>query len=362
MAENKDGQEKTEDATAKRLKEAKGKGQVAKSMDVTTAALLLIGGMALFVAGPHIFGNLRKFFDYTFRHSAEIELTYDSVTMYYPELLGFLAWLILPVIVFFTFVILVAEYSQVGFNVATKRWTDPETYKKIFKIGSGLKRIFFSSKSLFELLKSIAKIVVLGALVAWIVYLDMDEIVSIADKPYYTIAEMMIKMSFKILLSVGLLYIMVAAADFIFQKWKHKEDMKMTKQEVKDENKQMEGDPQIKAKLKSIMRSKFRKMMIKNVADADVVITNPTHFAVALKYDRMSMNAPKVVAKGADFLAAKIREVARENSIEIYEDPPLARTLFYNVEIDSEIPENLFKVVAKVLAYVFKLRKGKAVA
>ncbi len=134
--------------------------------------------------------------------------------------------------------------------------------------------------------------------------------------------------------------------------------MKMTKQEVKDETKQSEGDPHVKGKLKGLIRSRFRKMMIQNVAEADVVITNPTHFAVALKYDNNNMGAPRVVAKGADFLAARIREVAKENGVQIVEDPPLARTLFFNVEIDMEVPENLYKAVAQVLAYVFSL-KGK---
>ena len=361
MAENKEGQEKTEAATPKRLQEAKEKGQVSKSIDTTTAVILLIGGMALFIFGNNIYQNLIRFFDYSFRNAWSIKLTHQDILKMYPDLIGFIASLILPLLLLFTFLILAAEISQVGLTVATKKWTDPETYKKVFKIGSGLKRIFFSSQSFFELLKSIAKVILLGAIILWIVNDNLESIVTVSLQNYTAVMELMGELSFKIVLAVGLVYIIIAVSDLMFQKWKHKEDMKMTKQEVKDETKQSEGDPHVKGKLKGLIRSRFRKMMIKNVADADVVVTNPTHFAVALKYNNKSMNAPRVVAKGADFIAAKIREVAKENGIEIVEDPPLARTLFYNVEVDAEIPENLFKAVAQLLAYVFSL-KGKKVS
>lgn len=358
MAENKEGQEKTEAATPKRLREAKEKGQVSKSTDITTSVMLLIGGMSLFVFGANIYSNLIKFFDYSFRNAWSINLSESNILKMYPDLIAFIAALILPLLLLFTFLILAAEISQVGLTVATKKWTDPETYKKIFKIGSGLKRIFFSSQSFFELLKSIAKVLLLGSVIIWIIYNDLESIVTIPLQNYTALIEMMGELSFKIVLAVGLVYIIIAVSDLIFQKWKHKEDMKMTKQEVKDETKQTEGDPHIKGKLKGLIRSRFRKMMVQNVAEADVVVTNPTHFAVALKYDNKRMGAPRVIAKGADFLAARIREVARGNGVEIVEDPPLARTLFFNVEVDMEVPENLYKAVAQVLAYVFSL-KGK---
>jgi|APTNR8051073442_1049403.scaffolds.fasta_scaffold00593_11 flagellar biosynthesis protein FlhB len=358
MAENKEGQEKTESATPKRLSEAKEKGQVSKSTDITTSVMVLIGGMALFVFGATIYTKMIKFFDYSFRNAWSIKLTEANILKMYPDLITFIASLILPLLLLFTFLILAAEISQVGLTVATKKWTDPETYKKIFKIGSGLKRIFFSSQSFFELLKSVAKVILLGAVIMWIVYDDLEAIVTIPLQNYTALIEIMGDLSFKIVLGVGLAYIIIAVSDLMFQKWKHKEDMKMTKQEVKDETKQSEGDPHVKGKLKGLIRSRFRKMMVQNVADADVVVTNPTHFAVALKYDNKNMGAPRVVAKGADFLAARIREVAKENGVQIVEDPPLARTLFFNVEIDMEVPENLYKAVAQVLAYVFSL-KGK---
>ena len=148
--------------------------------------------------------------------------------------------------------------------------------------------------------------------------------------------------------------------DYFYQKYKFRQDMKMTKQEVKEENKQTEGDPKIKARLRAIMRQRFRKMMMKGAGDADVVITNPTHFAVALQYKHGDMEAPVVVAKGVDYLAQQIKKIAEEKGIPVVEEPPLARNLYYNVDINEEIPEDLFKAVAQILAYVYQLRGQSA--
>jgi flagellar biosynthetic protein FlhB len=167
----------------------------------------------------------------------------------------------------------------------------------------------------------------------------------------------MASISIELVIKVGVVYIVIAVSDALFQKWQHKEDLKMTKQEVKDENKQSEGDPMVKARMRQIMRSKIRSAMMKSTAEADVVITNPTHYAVALKYEMGQMTAPKVVAKGADFLAARIREIATDNNVPIVEEPPLARAIYFNVEVDDEIPENLFKAVAQILAYIYNLKK-----
>jgi len=177
--------------------------------------------------------------------------------------------------------------------------------------------------------------------------------------PFIDVAGTMADVAFEVLVKVGAIYIFIAAGDFFWQRWKFKQDMKMTKQEVKDEGKQTEGDQNVKAKLRQMGRAMIRTRMIGAVAGADVVITNPTHFAVAIKYTQGEDSAPIVVAKGVDFLAQKIKEVANENEITIVEDPPLARTLYKLVEVEQEIPEVLFKAVAQVLAYVFSLRSGK---
>jgi len=356
MAENKDGQEKTEDASRKRLDDARDKGQVAKSTDVTTAVVLLIGGMVIFLLGGIFINDYKGFMAYLLVHSNEFIITEANVFKYYPGLLLFAGKIILPIALIIFSSVLISEISQVGLKVATKKFSNPEEYTKVFKLGSGIKRIFFSSRAYFELVKNFAKVVLLGGLVYWMISRHFDEIVSISEKPYLEIGSFMSEMAFSITLTVGGFYIVIAVVDYIFQKRKFKEDMKMTKHEVKEENKQMEGDPRVKQRLRAIMRGRIRKLMMQNVSKADVVITNPTHFAVAVAYDSQNMNAPKVLAKGTDFLALKIREEATKYGIPIVEEPPLARAIYHNVEVEHEIPENLFKAVAQILAYVYSLK------
>lgn len=359
MAENKEGQEKTEDATRKRLDDGRERGQVSKSMDITTSAVLLLGGLSVFVFGIPLINNYMSFMTHILQNSSQMTINYENFISYYPKIIGYIAGLILPVILIIFFIVLTSEVSQVGLKVAWKKFSEFEDLKKIFKIGAGLKKIFFSSRSIFELAKNFAKIILLGSVILTTLYGNFEEVLSMVEKPYMEIGLLMSSLALEILLKMGIVYIIIAISDFIYQRWKFKEDMKMTKQEVKDEHKQMEGDPKVKGQFRSLMRQRVRKAMISSVAEADVVITNPTHFAVAIKYDQSKMFAPKVIAKGADFIALQIREKAKENNVIIYEEPPLARALFYNVEINQEIPENLFKAVAEVLAYVYSLKESK---
>ena len=359
MAENKDGAEKTEEATVKRLQDAREKGQVSKSQDVTTAGVLLIGGLIVFGLGSTMFAKLRGFFSSAFSTAAQFDFTDTNISLYLLSLISILADLLLPIFISIFILVLITEISQVGLKIATKKWSDPETWKKPFKLLSGLKRVFFSSRSFVELLKGIAKILVLGGMAVGVIWGNLERIIDVVELPFIDVAGTMADVAFEVLVKVGAIYIFIAAGDFFWQRWKFKQDMKMTKQEVKDEGKQTEGDQNVKAKLRQMGRAMIRTRMIGAVAGADVVITNPTHFAVAIKYTQGEDSAPIVVAKGVDFLAQKIKEVANENEITIVEDPPLARTLYKLVEVEQEIPEVLFKAVAQVLAYVFSLRSGK---
>lgn len=361
MAENQDGTEKTEEASAKRLADARDKGQVAKSQDVTTAGVLLIGGIVVFMLGKGMIEKLQKFFSLSFRKVAEFDFTDQNIRVYLISLVATLADLLLPILIIISIIVLITEISQVGLKIATKRFTEAENYTKPFKIGSGLKRVFFSSHSLVELLKGSLKILVLGGIAVSVIYGNIERIVDVVELPFVKVAETMADVGFEIITKVGGLFILIAFGDFLYQRWKFKNDMKMTKQEVKEENKQMEGDQQIKARIRALGRSMIRKQMMANVPKADVIITNPTHFAVALKYEQGTLSAPIVVAKGVDFIAIKIKDLANEYNIPIVEDPPLARTLFKLVEVDQEIPEVLFKAVAQVLAYVFQLKAGNYV-
>jgi len=359
VAENKDGQEKTELATPKRLKEGQEKGQVAKSTDVTTAAVLMIGVMGIFLMGGELISSYQHFMKGIFQNLGSLRVTEEGFPAFAGEIIGFMSTLLLPIMFLVFFVALAAEISQVGLKIATKKFTEGLRFKQIFNTFSGMKRIFFSKHSLFELAKGLIKIFVLGSVVVTVLWNKDEEIIGLLERPFADVGILMANLAFEIMWKVGAVYIIIAFADFTYQKWKFKEDMKMTKKETKDESRQAEGDPMIKSRIRQLMRGRIRKLMLKNVKTADVVITNPTHFAIALAYSPGELGAPRVVAKGVDFMAVSIRTLAEDYDVPIVENPPLARTLFFSTEIDMEIPENLFKAVAQILAYVYTLKNKK---
>ncbi len=356
MAENQDGQEKTEKATPKKLVESRDKGQVSKSMDITTASVLLVGGSSTFLLGSYTIDNFRVFSREIFYNLHKVNLTDSTVPPFFSQIVQFIGISVIPIMLIIVAVILSSEISQVGLHFAKKKFTEGLNFKKIFNPLPGLRRIFFSSNTMFELVKNFAKVFVLGLIVWSVLATKLDILLSIMEKPFTEIGVLMGQTALEILLKMGAVYVVIAVADFIYQRWKFGEDMKMTKTEVKEESKQSEGDPKVKSKIRSLMLSRIRKIMLQNVKTADVVITNPTHYAIALSYQQGQMTAPKVVAKGVDYLALKIREIATENNIPIIEDPPLARALYKACEIEQEIPETLFKSVAQVLAYIYTLR------
>jgi flagellar biosynthetic protein FlhB len=361
MAENPEGMEKTEQATSKRLDESRDKGQVAKSMDVTTSVIILLGGMSVFYFGANISNELMGFTRTTFMNLGNIQITELSFIEMFNKLILFMAMLLAPILLFVFAITLFSEIAQVGLKFASKKFTEGLRFKQIINPFGSLKKIFFSSNSIFELVKSIFKLLFIGLIAYGILRSKDEQIISLMEKPFIETATFIFATSFELIWKLGLVYIIIAVADYFYQKWKFADDMKMTKQEVKDEAKQMEGDPQIKSRIRSIMRNKLRQIMMKNVPRADVIITNPTHFAVAIEYKQGQMTAPRVVAKGVDFLAMKIRDIAMENDIPIVENPPLARQIYFNVDIDQEVPEEMYKAVAQVLAYIFSLKERKAV-
>ena len=352
------GGEKTEEATSKRLSDARKKGQVAKSQEITVAADLFAFFIILSVYKQYLGTN----FVFLFRNIYEnipdsIKMvdgyiprtTFDSL---FVKILIMVLLTALPYLLVGFALALICNIIQFGFKIT------PEPMKPKFdKLNplNGIKRIF-SVQSLFNLVKALLKI----SLISIIVYVTLtgrkESIFLLYDMPLKQGIALMGDIIIEVGLKCAFVYVIVAAADLIYQKHKFREDMKMTKQEVKDEYKDTEGDPQIKAKQKQKMREAAQRRMMKELPKADVVITNPTHYAVALLYNQDEDPAPKVVAKGADFVAQKIKEVAKENNIEIVEDKPLARMLYANVEIGEFIPPELYKAVAEVLAYVYKLQ------
>ena len=361
MAENKDGIEKSEEASAKRLQDAKEKGQVAKSKDITSASIMLIGCISIFLLGKNMMLKLTGIFSSAFSTAGQFDFTDSNLKSLFISQIENISWLIFPILLIVVAIILAAEIPQAGLFFATKKFTEPENWQRPFKILSGIKRTFFSSRSLVELLKSFLKVSVLGGVAYSVISGNLDKIIGSAELPFINVVEAMADVAFELVLKIGGLFIFIAAADFIYQKWKFKQDMKMTKHEVKEETKQLEGDQQIKHRLRQMGRNMIRKKMIQAVPSASVIITNPTHFAVAIKYNQGEDNAPIVVAKGIDFLAQKIKEIAKNNNVRIVEDPPLARTLYKLVDVNSTIPEVLFKAVAQVLAFVYQVKTGNNV-
>jgi flagellar biosynthetic protein FlhB len=289
-----------------------------------------------------------------------VQITDQTVILYYQQLILFIAALLVPILLVIMAIGVAAEISQVGFKFATKKFTEGLNFSKIFNPFGGIKKLFFSTQSWVELLKGILKMAVLGLVAFQVLNSKTDRVLDLMARPIQELGSFIFETAFELVFKMGGVFIAIAAGDYFYQKYKFKTDMKMTKQEVKEEGKQMEGDQQTKQRIRQLGRQRLRKIMLQRVKEADVVIVNPTHYAVALQYKPGSGSAPVVVAKGVEFLALKIREIATESNVPIVEEPPLARALYASVEIDQEIPEVLFQAVAQVLAFVFKMKKKAA--
>ena len=347
--------DKTEEPTSKRRNDARKKGQVAKSQELNTAFVLLAGFLVLKVFWEYMYSNVADYSAYVFSHAHEKGTGVEDVMNIFLDVVNVLVTTAFPVMIGVLIFALAVNLYQVGFMVSTER-LEP----KLSNLNpiSGFGRLF-SKRSLVELVKSLFKIIVIG----FFLYLYLkDEIPFMPYFIYYDlphslaeIADKIFVMSFQVIAVIMVL----AAADYAYQRWQMTQDLMMTKQEVKDEYKQMEGDPQIKGKIRQKQRQMAMARMMQEVPKADVIVTNPTHLAIALLYQK-GMVAPKIVAKGQDLVAEKIKSIARENRIPIVENKPLARALYSAVEIGDFVPHDLYQAVAEVLAYVYRLKKKKA--
>ena len=347
--------EKTEEPTSKKLSDARKKGQVGKSKEVTTAAMLLTFFILLKFFIGYLGGRFLSCFEYVFKHISEYGNDEFTVPLSSALMGDMVKYILITGLPFYAVIFVVAFISQMA-QIKWKVSFEPMKPKfSKFNPISGVKRIFSKNK-LFETLFDTAKLVILCAVV--ISYLK-DKWDLVMKMYSYTLTQG-IALIGDIIIDIGMRvsmwFIVIGAADFAYQKWKFHDDMKMTKQEVKDEFKNTEGDPQIKGRQRRKMQEVCQKRMMQDVPKADVVITNPTHFAVALRYDTKESTAPIVVAKGADYVAQKIKEIAKDNKIEIVENKPLARMIYHNVDLGAEIPPELYQAVAEVLAYVYRLK------
>ncbi len=354
------GGEKTEQPTSKKLEDARKEGQVAKSKEIANAfgilALFLILKLYVGIMGTGFIST----FNAVYSQIPDVSRLYEgniasaSLQVLIRSMMLRMLLLIAPVFLVAFLVAFLCDLVQVKWRPTTKP-LQPK-FNKLSPL-KGFKRLF-SANAFVELIKSLAKI----GLVVYMVYSYLKDRIGQIFILYDLAINQAIGLIGEVVVDLGIriaaVYMVIALLDFAYQKWKFNEDMKMTKQEVKDEFKNQEGDPQIKGKQRQRMREASMRRMMQQLPEADVVITNPTHYAVAVKYDPDKYEAPYVLAKGQDFLAQKIKDVAKENDIEIVEDKPLARMLYANVDIGELIPPELYQAVAEVLAFVYHL-KGK---
>ena len=352
MAENKDGQEKTEQPTAKRLQDSKKKGQIARSRELNTMAITLIGGIALVGMSGHFGQGLSELMSGGF--------TIDRADIFDPgALLRRLATAIIDALLmlapFFVLTLVVAVASSIALGGVA--FSGEALAPKLSKLNpiSGMKRLF-SAKGLVELLKALAKFLLVGGATALTLWLLLDRFIGLSRLelgPAIVELGTLIGGSF-VLISCTL--ILIALIDVPFQLWDHKRQLKMTRQEVRDEMKDTEGRPEVKGRIRNLQYEMAQRRMMEQVPKADVIVTNPTHYAVALSYDQRTMSAPKVVAKGTDLVASNIRRIAGEHKVPIVESPMLARAIHAHAELGDCIPAGLYLAVAKLLAYVFQLK------
>ncbi|MGL4205174.1 MAG: flagellar biosynthesis protein FlhB [Aeromonadaceae bacterium] len=361
MAES-DGQERTEDPTGRRLQQAKEKGQVARSKEMGTAVVLLTGVIGLMLTGSWLGDAMLAIWRSNF--SFERERVFDPENML-TALQADLGHLMAPLLTLFLLILIASVLGNLvigGFNFSSEAMLPK--FNKLNPI-SGLKRMF-GVQSLIELVKSIGKVLFIATM-AWVVFqMNFAHIMDLSQRQF----PFAIEDALDITLWIGLLLccalVPIVMIDVPFQLWNHSRQLKMTKQEVKDEYKDSEGKPEVKGRMRQLQYEMANRRMMAEVPKADVVVTNPTHYSVALKYDKGKPGAaPVVVAKGVDEVAMKIREIAREYQVPMVASPPLTRALYHTTKLDHEIPEGLFVAVAQILAYVYQLQayqKGRAEA
>lgn len=352
MSDDQDKSQKTEDPTHKRLEDAAKKGQVPSSKEVNHFFILLSLTFLIMLLSPSIMSSVKA------RLSSYISMA-DDIDIDQYSFRDNMADLLLGILSDTSIAILMVVGAVFAANAVQNRFmlTLEPIKPKLEKISviKGLGRMF-SRRSLVEFLKGILKIIVVGSVVIIAAYPSKEAMRLLPGQDVHEILLFISSLCGRIMIGVCIIMFLIAIVDFMYQKFEHIQQLKMSKQEIKDEYKQQEGDPHIKQKLRQLRRERLSKQMMASVPDADVVITNPTHYAVALKYDANNMNAPLLVAKGKDKVAARIREIAEDNKITIMRNPPLTRLLFDNVDVDGEIPLEYYQAVAEIIGYVYKLR------
>jgi len=350
-----DLQEKTEQATPRKRSEARKKGQVGKSREIPSVAVLLAGLSTLYLFGAYMYNHIKSVMQDTFSMIAAPNQGLPEFLVLGNIVIERFIVVVLPVMIAVFVTAVVSNVLQIGWLLSWESVTP-----KLSKISpiKGMQRLF-SKQTLMELFKSLAKLALVGVIAYVTIKGEMDHLPSLADMEVQAILLYILKIAFKIFIRVSIAMILLAILDYGFQKWQYEQQLKMTKQEVKEEFKRTEGDPLVKSRIKRIQYEIAKRRMMQEVPKADVVVTNPVRLAIALQYDTAEMGAPTVLAKGAGEVAERIKTLAGQHHIPIVENRELAQNLYKMVEIGNEIPSILYHAVAEVLAYVYRI-KGKA--
>jgi flagellar biosynthesis protein FlhB len=348
-------QEKTEPASPRRLEKSREDGQVARSAELTTFAILISAGSGLWFMSGHLAGQLATVMKDGMRVSRETSFDSGRLVERFSDqmldiLIAFSPFLILMFAVALVTPMLVSGWLFTWKSVA------PD-FKRLNPL-TGIGRIF-SLNSLVELSKALLKATLIGGVGVWTMWHNKEAVLSLISMPVAAGAADMGELVITSFIAIAGSMVLIAAVDVPFQLWEHHRKLKMTKEEVRQENKETEGDPHVKGRIRAQQRAMARKRMMAEIPKADVIITNPTHYSVALKYEEGKMGAPRLVAKGAHLLALKIRELGQEHQVPVLEAPPLARALYHHAELGDEIPQPLYNAVAEVLAYVYQLRRHR---
>ncbi|MFH1374804.1 MAG: flagellar biosynthesis protein FlhB [bacterium] len=350
-------QERTEKATARRREKAREEGQVARSTEINAAGVICLGFATVYLMGPHIGSQIKQLLRYTMANAPTIAVSDPTfIKIFGDNMLRFFTILV-PLFAVMMAVAFAVNIVQVGFKVTPKAM-EPKLEK--LNLAKGIKRIL-SVKSLVTLIRDSLKLIIVGLVAYLAIKSDFESFFLLPDQTITQLAIAMSQLALLLALKIGLVIMVLAILDYVYQKYEFEKSIRMSKQELKDEYKDTDGSPQLKARVRQIQREMSRSRMMKAVPTADVVVTNPTEIAVALKYQPEKSTAPFVVAKGQRLLAQKIRDIATENDIPIVENKPLARSLFEMCEIGQIIPADLYRAVAEVLAYVYRL-KGKVLS
>jgi flagellar biosynthesis protein FlhB len=353
MADFDKDQERTEQASPKRREEARKHGQVARSPEVASAAILLACAVLFYFFSGGMVERMMDLTRWTLRDCGTTPINLNNIDV----LLWTWSWRLFLIMapLFLTVVIagFLANYLQFGFVFSWEALAPK--FEKIDPI-KGFQK-FISLRSLVELVKSLLKMAIVAGIVWFNLRDELDNLIPLMDESLWGILIYTGKVTFRIMITTCWALIVLALLDYLYQRWEHEKSLRMSRQEVKDEFKQTEGDPIVKARIRRIQREVARKRMMANVPKADVVITNPTHLAVAIRYDPDKMYAPIVVAKGAGYVAEKIREIAGAHGVPVIENKPVAQLLYKTVDVDRAIPEDLYRAVAEILAYVYGLKE-----